>query len=118
MHSEVKELRDKEVQSKTAQQEAVKGVDDQQYLINSLMEQVNRIERKSGEKNLRIVNYRETTEGDVMNIVNSILSEKFSMEDLVVDVAHRTGRSFSAEGVHKPYTSFFAWQRMKTNTEF
>ena len=38
VHSEVKELRDKQLQSTTAQQEIVKRADDQQHLINSLME--------------------------------------------------------------------------------
>ena len=38
-------------------------------------------------------------------------SEKFSMEDLVVDVAHRTGRTFSAEGVHKPRHIIFRLEK-------
>ena len=82
------------------------------------MDQVNRIEGKSRQKNLRIVYYPETTGEDVMNRVKSIFSKNFSMEDLVVDVAHLTGRNIRLEECIDPGTSFFAWQSMKTNTEF
>ena len=82
------------------------------------MKQVNRIERKPREKNLRIVNYPETTGEEIMTIARSILSEKFSMEDLVVDAAHLTGRIFRLEEYINPDASFSAWQGTKTNTEF
>ena len=114
VHSEWKELHDEQLQSKAVQQEIVKRAVDQQYLINSLMELVNHTERKSREKNLRIVYYPETTGEDVMNQV----LVRSSAEDLVVDVAHRTGRSFRLEEGINTDTSFFAWQSMKINTEF
>ncbi len=71
-------------------------------LVDDLLEQVNNLERKSREKNLRIIGYPETPGEEPITIVKTVLREKFGMDSVAVDNAHRTGRFVTISGVRKP----------------
>lgn len=51
---------------------------------------------------MRFVGYPESQGEDPINIVKTVLSEKFGMENVAVDNAHRTGRAAFVAGVRRP----------------
>ncbi len=103
VHKEVKELRDNQKQSSDSQRRMVTRMDEQQALVNDLMDHVNRMERKTREKNLRIVGYAEAGGvEDTASIVKTVLREKFKMEDAAVETAHRVGNSKMVAGRRQP----------------
>lgn len=62
--------------------------------IQRVNEQYNRLERRSREKNLRLVGYPESTGNTPENcvgIVQKILKDKFGMHNVDIEVAHRVG---------------------------
>ena len=58
---------------------------------NELAEQINRLERKSREKNLRLVGFKERPDEDCYNIVRNILREDLDV-DVIPENVHRIGR--------------------------
>jgi len=60
-------------------------------IIQNLEEQVNNLERKQRERNLRLVGLRESLGEDCKQIIEDILRNELNM-NARVEVAHRTGR--------------------------
>lgn len=92
LHHEINEVKQSQVASRKVEQELRKTLSKQQESIMQMREHANRLERKSREKNLRIVGYPETARENSSNIVKTIIKDKFKMNDIEIENAHRTGK--------------------------
>lgn len=68
--------------------------------IKQLNDQVQNLERKSREKNLRLVGYKENEREDCQRIVEQVLSVHLKMDPKMLEVAHRTGRRIIGKPRH------------------
>lgn len=67
-----------------------------------LKQELNKMERKSRENNIRIIGVKEDQGEDCTHIVDNILSEKFDMHKTEIEAAHRTGAIKTVRGQTKP----------------
>jgi hypothetical protein len=63
-----------------------------QVSLQSMNDCMIQAERKSREKNLRIIGRPEQESEDCLKFVKELLSTKFNMNNVEIEVAHRTGR--------------------------
>ena len=60
-------------------------------VVSQLIEQVNRVERKQRERNLRLVGFEEKFKEDCVDIIGYIINEELNI-NAYIETAHRTGR--------------------------
>ena len=73
-------------------------------------EHINRLERFSRENNVRLLNYEETENENVFDIVYGVLS-KIGMQNVEIMKAHRTGKNFKKDGRTLPKQIIFKFLR-------
>jgi archaellum component FlaC len=106
VHGEMKDVKEKfthleqehhNLRQEFTQMQAVNNAN--QY--KELAEQINRLERRSRERNIRLVGYREKPGENCFQLVEYILCEQIGVQARV-EVAHRTGKSTFIDGIKRP----------------
>ena len=92
LQSDVIEVKREQSKSTKIQDTITSSLNRQNETIDTMKEHKNKLERKFGERNLRIVNYNEEGE-KVSKIVADVLQTKFSIDASKIEVAHRTGKT-------------------------
>ena len=70
-------------------------------ILTRMAEADNKLERMSRRNNIRIVGMKEKTAEKPMELVNKLLQEKFGMEGVEIERAHRDGYKRDAEGTSR-----------------
>lgn len=117
VHNEFKSLKDSQKVAERNQAELTRTVGEQQYAISKLKEHANNLERKSRERNMRLVGFKETEGENPSEIVKSVLIEKFGIAEPGVETAHRTGRKTTAAGRPRIRHLIFRLSRVETKYE-
>lgn len=87
----------------TENEELKRTLDDTRTALTSLQQQVLRNERHSRAFNIRVLGVDEAAEGsteDCVSVVQSLLEDKFSITDDVIETAHRTGKHTEGQPRH------------------
>lgn len=74
----------------------------EETLMEDMKDQLNKLERKSRRNNIRLVGVQETHEENCIEIVKSVLRDKFRMVHAEVENAHRTGPDRGPNGQKRP----------------
>lgn len=114
VHSELKLVKDSQHATDRTQAGLLKTIDDQQCAINRLKEHANNLERKSRERNMRLVGFKERDGEIVGEIVKSVLSEKFDLAEPGIEAAHRVGRKTPGAGPGRPRHIIFRLSCVET----
>lgn len=100
--------------------ELEKAAEKTEHSLYRLQEQTNKLERKSREKNLRIVGYPEPQRGvkeDCIAVVKSVLASKMGLGEVPVDTAHRVGPHVIKNGRHVNRHIIFRLQNIQDKHE-
>ena len=79
-------------QVKSILKDSTQKMDQNSLLVQQLNEQTNVLERKSREKNLRLIGIQESRGENVRGLVQNVLESRFNMLNVETESAHRTGQ--------------------------
>ena len=115
VHAEVKDFKEIINDTKKGQKILEQCVQDQTTEIAEIREDINKLERKSRENNLRIVGMKVDENEVPIDLVKGVLSNKFGLPEIELEVAHRTGKIKYVRGVKQPRHIIFKVQRRDDN---
>ncbi len=69
---------------------------------HTMKQEINKLERKSRQNNIRLVGVAEHSGENCLTILKTILTEKFGMNDVEIENAHRTGVERHVNGRRHP----------------
>ena len=98
LQSDVNEVKREQSKSTKIQDTITASLNRQNETIDTMKEHINKLEEKSRERNLRVVNYNEEEGEKVTKIVADVLRTKFSIDASKIEVAHRTGKTKFVNG--------------------
>ena len=70
--------------------------------IQTLTDELNKVERYTRKNNFRIIGYPEEKDENVKTIVKKILTTKLGIEEVEVERAHRDGKVYKGKGTPRP----------------
>lgn len=102
VHAELNRVDQNQKLTASNQAGLLKTVELQQCSINNLRDYTNQLERRSRERNLRLVGYKESESEQPLEAVKNLLRDKFGIVDPQVETAHRIGRKDTTTNGRKP----------------
>ena len=116
----------KDLECRVIRLEAQEPKDDVRHEeLTSMSENINRLERKQRERNLRLVGYEERSGENCRDIVSDIVYEQLGVE-AYIEVAHRTGKKndrprhiiFTVSSVHDKFHILMAQRYLRDKNYF
>ncbi len=98
--ADMKNLQAEQQNMKKQFSEGSEGAPQRMKDLKQLSDQVQNLERKSRERNLRLVGYKEQEGEDCSRIIEQLLLVHMRMDPQTVEVAHRTGRRITGKPRH------------------